>query len=178
MNFHLLLVDFPCWAVYLKHTSETVVEIQNTLQNLRYSTRICLPWQMTHFQFQSRKYTKSCRVHVWLYCIVLINVYMSCTLVLLRADQVWAARWSVTLGQKSRVDYTLYTVIGPSSSAFEIRLRTKPLKQFQLDKKRKQKWRKCNLTQYRNPVWIIGFLDSKYRISDKYGTKIITVIVQ
>ena len=53
MNFHLLLVDFPCWAAYLKYTSETV-EIQNALQNLRYSTRICLPWQMTQFQFQSR----------------------------------------------------------------------------------------------------------------------------
>ena len=80
---------------------------------------------MTRFQFQSRKYTKSCGVNVWLYCIVL----MSTCLVrwfLLRADlsrstkrlAMSASRWDTKAGLIIRLIPGLETYFFSNSQTF------------------------------------------------------------
>ena len=85
MNFHLLLVDFPCGAVYLKYQRNsqkhpTKLEILETY--LSTLTNDTVPISITQIMK-----TKRCEVHVWLYCIELM---FTCLVrwFLLRADQV------------------------------------------------------------------------------------------
>ena len=111
----------PCWAIYLKYKRNsrkhpTKLEILKTYLSTLINDTVPISIKQIYEKVRGP-------------CMALLystDVYMSCKLVSFTS---WPGLSSSTkrpamsaLGQKSRVDYTLNTVIGLSSSAFEIKI--------------------------------------------------------